>query len=78
LTEWLYCRNGYRWLEDLTFLQFEFKLREYLKTHHYQEHKFTNLDISDFYAVYIESGLSFEEWIKKWKRRDRYDVNMFL
>jgi len=57
------------WLEDLTFLQFEFKLREYLKTHHYQEHKVTNLDISDFYAVYKESGLSFEEWIKKMSYR---------
>jgi len=52
-------------LEDLTFLEFEFKLREYLKTHHYQEHKFTNLDISDFYAVYKEKGLPFDEWIKK-------------
>ena len=54
------------WLEDLTFLQFEFKLREYLKTHHYQEHKVTNLNISDFYAVYKESGYGFGAGEHSW------------
>lgn len=49
-------------LEDLTLLEFEFKPREYLTTHGYQEHKFTNLDIADFYAVYKEKGLPFDEW----------------
>ena len=49
------------WLEELAFLQFKFKLRGYLKTHNYEEHKFTKLDYPTFMLSIKSHDTPFEE-----------------
>jgi len=49
------------WLEKLTFLQFKFKLRGYLKTHNYEEHKFTKLNYPTFMLSIKSQDTPFEE-----------------
>ena len=46
----------------LTLAEFGQKLREYLG-HSHEGTELTLVDVADFFTLYLERGLSFNEWI---------------